>query len=72
MCSFHSSYDGKPKVGGSRSRPAWTKKRDPISKITRAKRTGIVTLEVEHPPGKSKALSSNPTTAKKKKKKKEK
>jgi hypothetical protein len=44
------------------------KKRDPISKITRAKRAGGVAQVVEPLPSKCKALSSNPKTKKKKKK----
>jgi hypothetical protein len=54
----HHSYGGKCKIGGSRSRPAWAKKHNPISKITRA--TGAMVQAVEclrHK--KHKALSSN-------------
>jgi hypothetical protein len=40
-------------------------KRDTISKITKAKRTGSMTQVVELLPRKSKALSSNPHTSKK-------
>jgi hypothetical protein len=36
------------------------KKRDPIFKITRAKRAWDLAQEVEHPPSKHESLSSNP------------
>jgi ribosomal protein L31 len=61
----HPSFSGKCKIGGSKSRLTWAKKRDPIFKITRAKRTGGVTQAVELQPSKHKALSSNPSTPKK-------
>jgi hypothetical protein len=41
-----------------------SKKEDPMSKITRAKRAGGVTEEVEHLPSKQKAPSSSLSTAK--------
>jgi hypothetical protein len=41
------------------------KKRNPISKITKAKRTEGVNQGVEHLPCKCKALNSNPSTGKK-------
>jgi hypothetical protein len=50
------------------SYPAWAKKRDPSSKITRAKRAGNVVQVVERLPSKHKAMSSNPSTTKKRKK----
>jgi hypothetical protein len=60
----------KPKIGGSQSRLVWAKVRDPISKITRAKRAGSVTQTAEQLPSQFKALSSNPSSAKKKKRRK--
>jgi signal recognition particle GTPase len=42
-------------------------KSDSISKITIAKKTGVVAQVVEHLPGKHKAPSSNPSTTPKKK-----
>jgi hypothetical protein len=42
------------------------KKQDPISKITRENRAGVVTQMVKHLPSKCKALSSKPSTEKKK------
>jgi hypothetical protein len=36
----HPSYSGKHKIGGSSVQANLGKKQDPISKITRAKRTG--------------------------------
>jgi hypothetical protein len=44
------------------------RKQDPISKITKAERTGGVQV-VEHLPNKCKALHLNPSTAKNKNKK---
>jgi hypothetical protein len=41
------------------------KKRDPISNITRAKRTGGVVQAVHHLPSKREAMSSNPSMEKK-------
>jgi hypothetical protein len=55
----HLSNRGKHKIGGLRSRLAWAK-RDPIFKITGAKRAGGVAEEVERLSSKSEALSSKP------------
>jgi hypothetical protein len=41
-----------------------SKKQDPISKITRAKRADGMTKVVEHLPSKCKALNSNSSTTK--------
>jgi hypothetical protein len=39
--SCHPSKGRRHKIGGAQSRPIWTKKKkDPISKTTRAKRVG--------------------------------
>jgi hypothetical protein len=42
------SYGGKPKNRRIKVQLAWAKKQDPISKITRGKRTGGVAQVVEH------------------------
>jgi hypothetical protein len=61
----HPSYGGKLNIGGSQSKTTWTKKREPISKITKAKRAGNVTQVVECLLSKLKALSSNSILPKK-------
>jgi hypothetical protein len=66
----NSSYLGNREIGRIMVQTSLGKKRDPISKITRAKRAGGVAQVVEPLPSKCKALSSNPKTKKKKKKKK--
>jgi hypothetical protein len=43
-CTYHPSDGLKLKVGGLRSRLAWTNKWYPISKITRAKRAGVMAV----------------------------
>jgi hypothetical protein len=53
-----------PKTGGSQSRPTCSKNRDPISKITIAKRAGGMAQAVERLPTKHKALNSNHSTSK--------
>jgi hypothetical protein len=53
-CACHPSDNRKSKIGGSKLKPAWAKSETPISKITRAKRTGGVAQVVEC---KCKALS---------------
>jgi hypothetical protein len=50
----------------SQSMLAWTKKQDPISKITRVKRAEGVNQAVEYLPHKHKALKSNSNPTKKK------
>jgi predicted S18 family serine protease len=42
------------------SRLAWSKKQDPISKITRVKRAGDMVQTIERLPSKCEALSSKP------------
>jgi hypothetical protein len=53
------------KIGGLWPRSAWAKKRDPISKLTRAKRAGIMAQVVQYLPGKCEVLNSNPQYLKK-------
>jgi hypothetical protein len=62
----HPSNGRKLKIGeGQWFRLAWAKKRDPTSKITKAKRAGDRAQVVEHLPCKYKAVSSNLGAAKK-------
>jgi hypothetical protein len=60
---------GKHKIPRSRSRLAWAKSENLISKIIKAKRVGGMAQAVEYLPSKYKAPSSSPSTDKKKKKK---
>jgi hypothetical protein len=46
------------------NRLAWAKKQDTISKMTRAKRAGVVAQVVEHLPCKHKAMNSNSVLSK--------
>jgi hypothetical protein len=66
VCACHSYCNEKPKIGGSWSRPAWTRKQDPISKTTRAKKGWRHDMaRLEHLPSKLEVLNSNITTTKK-------
>jgi hypothetical protein len=65
ICSCHPSYSGRYKTGDLRSRPAWAKKRDHISKITRAKCAGGMAQGAECLPIKCEATSSKPNNDKK-------
>jgi hypothetical protein len=67
VCTCYPSDSGKHKTGGSIVQAGLGKKQDPISKITRAKRTEGLAQAVEHLTSKYEALSSNNYTAKKKK-----
>jgi ribosomal protein L32 len=52
VCICHPSKGGKYKIRGWQSRPAWAKKQDRFSKITRIKRVGRVVQAVENQPSK--------------------
>jgi hypothetical protein len=60
--AMHLSYQCK--IGRLESRPVWAKKRDPISKTTRAKRSGVQAVACLS--SKFKGLSSDPSIAKRK------
>jgi hypothetical protein len=63
---------GRLRLRGSWFQASPGKKQDPISKITREKRTGGIAHTVEYLPSKHEALSSNHSIIKKKKKERKK
>jgi hypothetical protein len=65
-----SSYGGKHKIGGSRSRLAWAKNKTVSQKSPTQKRAGWVIQVVERLPSKCEAPSSNPAPLKEKETKK--
>jgi hypothetical protein len=56
----HPSYSGEVNIGESQSRPAWVKKQDHTSKITRAKRAGGMVQAAEHLHSKCEILNFKP------------